>query len=66
MSCHWDPRLQNLDDGFTMLRRMATVRGAERMGAGLSGQGVKIDLSELEADADWAKRDDRPARAVGF
>lgn len=54
-------------DEFRLSRRMATIRGAERMGGEiLVDTAVEIDSADLETDAEWTPRDYNPLRSTGF
>ncbi len=57
--------LQN--DELRISRRMATPKGAARMGGEiLEGSAVEIDASRLEPGEEWTPRDFNPRERVGF
>lgn len=54
-------------DGWTISRRYATERGAERMGGEiLPGSGIEIDASQLEAGEEWTPKNFTPWGNTGF
>lgn len=55
-------------DEWTVSRRYATERGAEKMGAEIiAGSDLKVDVSDLEPGEEWTPRNFTPwGRGGGF